>query len=215
MTLRVLLVDDHPLYRTGVRMVLEAAGGIEVVAEAETVGAVVPLLVEHQPDLVLMDLALPDGSGVAATREVLAARPGTRVLVVTMSEDADNLLAAVRAGALGYLLKGAGADEVVRAVRTAGAGGAVFSPRMAERLTGLLVGVGAVPAREAFPGLTEREREVLGLLAGGLDNRGIARRMFLSDKTVRNHVSNLLAKLGVADRTAAALRAREAGFGGE
>jgi DNA-binding NarL/FixJ family response regulator len=161
-----------------------------------------------------MDLNLPDGSGVDATRALAASVPGARVLVMTMSTDDDAVVAAMRAGARGFVVKGAGRRDLVDAVRTVAEGGAVFSPVVADRLAGYFSGLAAVPAREVFPQLTEREREVLDLLARGLDNRRIARELVLSDKTVRNHVSNVLAKLEVADRAEAVLRARNAGLGG-
>ena len=161
-----------------------------------------------------MDLNLPDGSGVDATRAVLAAVPGTRVLVMTMSTDDDAVVAAMRAGARGFVVKGAGRRDLLESVRTVADGGAVFSPVVADRLAGYFAGLAAVPAREVFPQLTEREREVLDLVARGLDNRRIARELVLSEKTVRNHVSNVLAKLDASDRAEAVLRARNAGLGG-
>ena len=216
--LRVVVVDDHPLFRDGVRAALAGRvggpGDVEVVGEADTVASALSVVADLQPDVVLMDLNLPDGSGVDATRAVLAAVPGTRVLVMTMSTDDDAVVAAMRAGARGFVVKGAGRRDLLESVRTVADGGAVFSPVVADRLAGYFAGLTAVPAREAFPQLTDREREVLDLLARGLDNRRIARELVLSDKTVRNHVSNVLAKLEVADRAEAVLRARNAGLGG-
>ena len=216
--IRVLVVDDHPLFRDGVRAALAGRvggpGDVEVVGEADTVASALSVVADLQPDVVLMDLNLPDGSGVDATRAVLAAVPGTRVLVMTMSTDDDAVVAAMRAGARGFVVKGAGRRDLLESVRTVADGGAVFSPVVADRLAGYFAGLTAVPAREAFPQLTDREREVLDLLARGLDNRRIARELVLSDKTVRNHVSNVLAKLEVADRAEAVLRARNAGLGG-
>ncbi|MGO4756750.1 LuxR C-terminal-related transcriptional regulator, partial [Streptomyces sp. 2MCAF27] len=168
-----------------------------------------------EPDLVVMDLGLPGRSGTEAIRRILCARPEARVVVMTMSEDDDSLLAAMRAGARGYLLKGAGRDEILRALHTVARGGAVFSPRMAERLGTLLGSFGTASAKEAFPTLTAREREVLELLAGGLGYRQIAQRLVVTDKTVRNHVGSIFAKLQVRDRAQAIVRAREAGLGGE
>ena len=167
-----------------------------------------------QPDLVLMDLQLPDGSGVDATRSILAALPAVRVLVMTMSDDDEAVVAAMRAGARGYVIKGTGPDDVLHAVRTVAGGGAVFSPAVADRLGGLFASLAAVPGKVAFPSLTAREQEVLELVARGYDNRRIARELYLSDKTVRNHVSNVLTKLEVRDRGEAARRARNAGLGG-
>jgi DNA-binding NarL/FixJ family response regulator len=165
--------------------------------------------------VVLMDLNLPDGSGIDATREILAAAPGTGVLVITMSADDDAVVAAMRAGARGYVVKGAGRADLLQAVTTVAAGGAVFSPTVAARLGTYFDGLAAVPGREMFPQLSQREREVLDLVARGYDNRRVARELFLSEKTVRNHVSALLGKLGVADRSEAITRARRAGLGQE
>ena len=160
-----------------------------------------------------MDLNLPDGTGIDATRAILAATPATRVLVMTMSADDDAVVGSMRAGARGYVVKGAGRADVLHAVRTVAAGGAVFSPAVADRLGGFFGSLGALPGRTAFPELTEREREVLDLVARGYDNRRIARELVLSDKTVRNHVSNVMTKLDVTDRAAAVVRARNAGLG--
>jgi DNA-binding NarL/FixJ family response regulator len=161
-----------------------------------------------------MDLNLPDGSGIDATRAVLREDAGVRVLVMTMSADDDAVVAAIRAGARGYVVKGAGKADLLQAVRTVAAGGAVFSPSVADRLGQFFTGVASAPARQAFPQLTEREREVLDLVARGYDNRRIARELFLSDKTVRNHVSNIVVKLDAPDRSEAIIRARRAGLGG-
>jgi DNA-binding NarL/FixJ family response regulator len=209
----VLLVDDHPLFLDGVRAALSGVEDLEVVGEAHDAAGGLARTTELRPDVVLMDLGLPDRSGIDATRAVLAAVPGTRVLVMTMSTDDDAVVAAMQAGARGYVVKGAGRDDLLAAVRTVAAGGAVFSPAVADRLGAYFRGLAAAPGREVFPQLTEREREVLELLARGFDNRRIARELFLSDKTVRNHVSSVLSKLGVEDRAEAAERARNAGLG--
>lgn len=211
---RVLVVDDHPLFRDGVAAALLGSGEFELVGEAETVADALRLTEEREPDVVLMDLNLPDGSGIEATKAILAAAPSVRVLVMTMSAEDDAIVAAVRSGARGYVVKGSGREEVLHAVRAVAAGGAVFSPAVADRLGSYFAGLAALPGREAFPSLTDREREVLELLARGYDNRRIARELFLSDKTVRNHVSNVLAKLEVSDRAEAISRARNAGLGG-
>ena len=213
MTTRVLLVDDHPLFLDGVRAALTGADDLEVVGVATDVASALEQASTTTPDGVLMYLNLPDGSGIDATTRVLAQNPQTRVLVMTMSSDDDAVVAAMRAGARGYVVKGAGRTDLLHAVRTVAAGGAVFSPTVADRLGAFFTGLASQPAREAFPQLTEREREVLELLARGYDNRRIARELFLSDKTVRNHVSNVVARLGAADRTDAVLRARRAGLG--
>ena len=159
-----------------------------------------------------MDLNLPDASGVDATVRILAASPDVRVLMMTMSADDDAVVAAMRAGARGYVVKGAGRDELLHAIRTVAAGGAVFSPTVADRLGRFFTGLATGGGREAFPQLTSRELEVLDLVARGLENRRIARELHLSDKTVRNHVSNVMAKLDVEDRSAAIARARAAGL---
>jgi DNA-binding NarL/FixJ family response regulator len=185
------------------------------VAEAHTVAEARALAAEHRPDVVLMDLNLPDGSGIDATCDLLAAHPDLHVLVITMSAEDDAVVAAMRNGARGYVVKGAGRTDLIQAVTTVAAGGAVFSPTVAARLGDFFAGLAAQPGREVFPQLSEREREVLDLVARGWDNRRIAQRLFLSDKTVRNHVSSVLTKLDAADRTEAVQRARRAGLGQE
>lgn len=212
---RVLLVDDHPLFREGLAAAVNLDEAFTVVGQAASAEEAVTEAERTEPDLVVMDLGLPGRSGTEATRRILCARPEARVVVMTMSEDDDSLLAAMRAGARGYLLKGAGRDEILRALHTVARGGAVFSPRMAERLGSLLGSFGTTSAKEAFPTLTAREREVLELLAGGLGYRQIARRLMVTEKTVRNHVGSIFAKLQVRDRAQAIVRAREAGLGGE
>jgi len=210
---RVLLVDDHPLFLDGVRAALSTEPDLEVVGEAHTCAEAVEQAARLAPDVVLMDLNLPDGSGIEATRAVLVANPMTHVLVITMADDDDAVVAAMRAGARGYVVKGAGRRDLVQAVTTVAAGGAVFSPVVAARLGGFFSGLAAQPGREMFPQLSQREREVLDLVARGLDNRRIARELFLSEKTVRNHVSSVLSKLDLPDRSEAIARARRAGLG--
>jgi DNA-binding NarL/FixJ family response regulator len=208
--LRVVVADDHPVFRSGLRTLLEDLG-VLVVAEAADGRAAVALAVEHLPDVVLMDLQMPEVSGLEATRQLAAQAPGVRVLVLTMAEDDATLVAALRAGAAGYLLKGAGPDEIDRAVRGVAAGDAVYGAGVADRLRAVLA---AGPAAAApFPQLADRERDVLGLMATGASNTEIATRLFLSDKTVRNYVSSIFSKLGVRDRAQAIVRAREAGLG--
>ena len=163
--IRVLLVDDHPLFLEGVRAVLGSDPSIEIVGEAADVARAIEAAATTEPDLVLMDLGLPDGSGIDATRSVLAVSPETRVLVMTMSTDDDAVVAAMRAGARGYVVKGAGRGDLLDAVRTVASGGAVFSPTVADRLGSFFSGLAAQPGRELFPQLSEREREVLELMA--------------------------------------------------
>jgi DNA-binding NarL/FixJ family response regulator len=189
----------------------------ELVGEACTEDEAVAQALSLRPDVVLMDLTLPGGSGIAATHRIVAELPNTAVLVVTMLEDRDALLAAMRAGARGYLLKGADGEQTLRAIRAVADGEAIFSPAMAQHL---IEHVATVPQNRyaqgpdgTFSDLTDREREVLGLLARGLTNAAIAEHLFLSPKTVRNHVSNIFGKLQVADRSEAIVRAREAGWG--
>jgi len=211
-TVRVLVADDHPVFRSGLRLLLEDLD-VEVVGEAADGEAAVELAVAERPDVVLMDLQMPGTSGLEATRRIAERAPDVRVLVLTMVEDDDTLLAALRAGAAGYLLKGSGPDEIDRAVHGVAAGHAVYGPGVAERLRALLT-AGPSSSPIAFPQLASRERDVLDLLAAGASNVEIARRLHLSDKTVRNYVSTVFAKLGVRDRAQAIVRAREAGLGG-
>ncbi|MFC0842996.1 MULTISPECIES: response regulator [Streptomyces] len=212
---RVLIVDDHPLFRSGLKAALESTGGTDVVAEAATAAEALEAVARQIPDVVVMDLALPDASGIDVTRQLSALHPGLPVLMLTMSDDDGSLLAALQAGARGYLVKGAGAGEVLHAVRTVAAGGAVFGPQTAQRLTALLREGRRHDAEQLFPALTAREAEVLELIARGLDNHRIARQLVLSEKTVRNHVTHIFDKLQVTTRAEAVARARDAGLGDE
>ncbi len=209
--IRVLIADDNAEFRAGLRGLVETQTDLVIVGEAATGGAALALAARLQPDVVLMDLQMPDLNGIEATRQLTAASPHIGVLVVTMSEDDDSVFAAMRAGARGYLLKGARKAETLRAIRAVAGGEAIFSPAIARRLMGFFAAIRSLPP--AFPALTEREREVLALVAQGRGNQEIADRLFLSLKTVRNHLSGIYGKLQVADRTQAALRAREAGLG--
>ncbi len=211
---RVLVVDDHPLIRSGLRVLRAEEPTVELVGEAATGSQAIAAAAALEPDVVLMDLNLPDIDGVEATRRILAEHPRAKVLVLTMLEDSDSLRAALQAGARGYLLKGAGGDETLRAILTVAAGDAVFSAPVADRV--LDAAAPATPGRAAhrpFPELTDRERDVLALLAQGRSNAAIAEALFVQPKTVRNYVSAILAKLGVADRVEALLLARDAGLG--
>ena len=212
MGVRVLVADDHPAYRAGLQLMLDATEGLEVVAEADTGARAVDLAAETAPDVVVMDLRMPDLDGIEATRRLLLAAPDTGVVVLTMLEDDESVFAAMRAGARGYLLKDAEQEDIVRAVRAVAAGDALFGPSVARRVMEHFASA-RDPARDAFPTLTEREREVLRLIAAGKGNAAIAHELVVSLKTVRNHVSNVFAKLQVADRATAIVKARDAGFG--
>lgn len=208
----VVLVDDHPLVRQGLRAVLGAAPDITVVGEANDGRAAVELVGHVHPDVVIMDLQLPGLHGLDATREIVAAHPGTAVLVLTMFEDDDMVFSAVAAGAVGYLLKGADGTDILTAVRAAGIGQAVFGTALARRLQTWFA---RKPRADAtpFPQLTQREHEILDAVAAGLTNAEIGQKMFLSAKTVANNVSNILAKLHLAERGQAIVLARDAGLG--
>lgn len=209
--LRVVIIDDHPVYRAGLRAAIEAEPTLALVAEAATGRTGVRAIAEARPDVAVVDLHLPDISGIEVTRTVTAAQT-TAVLVLTMLADDDSVFAALRAGAAGYLLKGADQDDIVRAIRSVAAGEAVLGPGIARRVLGYFAGVDR-SAPEAFPHLTEREREVLDLIAAGRSNPAIARDLGLTLKTVRNYVSTILTKLHVSDRSQAIVRARDAGLG--
>lgn len=212
MSSRIIVVDDHPVFRMGMVALLATVDHFEVVGEAETAEDAVTVAMDTRPDVVLMDLQLGEGSGVEATRQIVERTPDVGVLVVTMMDDDDSVFAAMRAGARGYLLKGAGPADIQRAVEAVGRGEVLLGPQIASRALGYLTGArrdGASP----FPELTDREREILDLVAAGLDNAAVARRLTVSPKTVRNHLSNVFTKLQVADRSQAIVRAREAGLG--
>ena len=212
--LRVLIADDHPIFRDGIAMLLATTPDLVAVGEARSGDEAVELAVELVPDVVLMDLQMPGLSGVEATRRILARQPAVRVLIVTMFEDDASLFTAVRAGARGFVLKDAERADILRAVRAVGQGEAIFSPAVAGRLLAYLTTPAANLAVTEFPELTDREREILELMAQGRRNAEIAQRLVLSPRTVRNYVSSIFAKLQVADRAHAIIRAREAGLGG-
>ena len=210
---RVLVADDHPNFRDGLRALLDSAPDLEVVGEAGDGEEAVGLAARLQPDVILMDLNMPGMDGIEATRRILHTSPHISILVISMFEDDATVFQAMRAGARGYLLKGANSSEMLRAIRAAGNGEAIFSPKVAGRLMEFFSGARPSAPPEAFPELSEREREILDLIARGRKNPQIAGDLYLSPKTVRNHVSNILHKLQVADRTEAIIRAREAGLG--
>ncbi|WP_210505842.1 response regulator transcription factor [Naasia sp. SYSU D00057] len=210
--LRVLLVDDHPLLRHGLKALLEDVGGAAVVGEAGDGAEAVELALRLEPDVVVMDLVMPGMSGIDATRRLLDARPELGVLVLTMSDDDASVFAALRAGARGYVLKGSGGSEFLDAVRSVARGEAVYGAGVAGRIRRFLTS-GPATTATPFPDLTAREREILDLLADGRSNAEIASALFLSLKTVKNHLTSIFAKLQVADRAQAAVRARQAGLG--
>ncbi len=207
---RVVLADDHPMYRYGVAAVLATADEIDLVGEASDGAELIALAAREHPDVVLTDLAMPGLDGASACRELLARQPDLGVLVLTMHADDESLVSALRAGARGYLVKGADKAELIRSILAVADGQAVYGAAVARRIAELFGAGAARPAAPAFPDLTPREREVLDLLAGGARNSEIARQLGMTDKTVRNHVSAILMKLQVPDRTAAAIKARDA-----
>lgn len=212
--IHVVLVDDHPVYREGLSMLLESMDGVEVVATAADGDEAIGVIDATQPDVVVMDVQMPRLDGIAATREVVARHPHLAIVVLTMSEDDETVFAAMRAGARGYLVKGASQHEILRAIRAVAGGELVFGAAVARRIAAYFAaGPASAPVAEVFPQLTAREREVLDLLAAGRSNPQIAQSLFLSPKTVRNNVSNIFAKLQVADRAEAIVRARDAGLG--
>ena len=211
--IRILVADDHAAFRSGLAALLRTQPGLVLAGEAETGIEAVELALDLQPDVVIMDLNMPGLDGISATRRIVDASPHIAVLVLTMADDDAALFDAVRAGARGYVLKGADRGELSRAIRAVASGEAIFGPDVARRLMAFFAE--APRAAAAFPELSVREREVLELVARGLSNQQIEDRLVISPKTVRNHVSNIFSKLMVRDRAAAIVRAREAGMGGE
>lgn len=210
--LRVVLADDHPVVRDGLSALLASVPGIEVVATAATGREAVRAAVTEAPDVLVLDVQMPDLDGVAAATEIVRVAPAVAVLMLTMFDDDDSVLAAMRAGALGYLLKGATQEEIVRAVHAVAAGEVIFGPGIARRVLQLLSGPGR--SADPFPELTTRERQVLQLLASGLSTSAAAERLGLAPKTITNHAAAVFAKLGVSSRAEAVQRARRAGLGG-
>ena len=212
-SIHVLIADDHPVYREGVRKMLSVAADIEITGEAASGDEAIAQALALQPDVILMDLKMPGVNGIEATRRILYASPRIGVLVLTMFETDETVFAAMRAGARGYLLKDVDQEDIVRAVKAVSRGEAIFSPAIAERLIHYFAALRSTAADLAFPELTDREREILHLIAQGHSNPAIAERLLLRTKTVQNHVSNIFSKLQVADRAQAIVRARDAGLG--
>jgi DNA-binding NarL/FixJ family response regulator len=212
-TIRVLIADDHQLFRDGLKALLLSASDTEVAGEASTGREAVQIATESKPDVILMYIQMPDMDGIEATRALIEADPNMNVLMVTMFEDDQSVFAAMRAGARGYVLKGAKHDEMLRAIRAVGSGEAIFSPGIAARMMSFFSTNRAAVSPETFPDLTERESQILAHIARGDSNADIADSLSISVKTVRNHVSNIFNKLQVADRAQAVIRARDAGLG--
>ena len=211
--IRVLIADDHAVFRKGLRTLLESVEETEVLGEAATGEKVIEQAAALQPDVILMDLQMPGTNGIEATRRILESSPHVAILVLTMFEDDDSVFASMRAGARGYILKGEGQTEILDAIRAVARGEAIFGPGIAKRLISYFMALDTSTTPQVFPELTDREREVLDLIAHGYTNTEITNRLVLSPKTVRNHVSNIFSKLQVADRAHAIIRAREAGLG--
>jgi len=212
--LRILVADDSADFREGIAALLASVDGLELVGEAVDGQRAVEGALHLQPDVVLMDLHMPGRNGIEATRDIVSAAPHIAVLVLTMHEDDDSVFSAVRAGARGYLVKGARQAELLRALRTVADGGAVFGPAIARRMIGFFEAAAFAASATPFPDLTMREREILDLVARGWSNQQIAAQLDLSIKTVRNHVSSVFTKIQVVDRAQAIVKAREAGIGG-
>jgi DNA-binding NarL/FixJ family response regulator len=213
-SIRVLIADDHTLFRDGLRALLASITDIVVVGEAASGKEALRLALEHQPDVILMDIQMPDLNGIEATRQILRAIPHVGIIVLTMFQDDDTVFAVMRVGARGYVLKGADQAVLLRAVRAVANGESLFSPEIAARLMQFFANLQPASQPELFTELTEREREILAFIADGQTNTDIAEKLVISMKTVRNHVSNIFSKLQVADRAQAAIRARKAGLGG-
>ncbi|NOH03770.1 MAG: response regulator transcription factor [Chloroflexi bacterium] len=208
----ILIADDEPAFRSGLRALLKSANELALVGDAETGSEAIRLAAELQPDIILMDINMPGVNGIEATRRILNTSPHIGILILTMFEDDDSVFAAMRAGARGYLLKGALKAEILRAIQTVSGGGVVFGAAIAQRMMRYFAGVKPIESSDLFPELTEREREILSLIAEGRNNAEIAQRLVLSSKTIRNHITNIFSKLQVADRAQAIVRARDVGL---
>ena len=211
--IRLLIADDHTLFRQGMRALLASVPDIELIGEAATGEEAIAQAAALNPDVILMDIKMPGSNGIEATRRILQAMPGMGVIVLTMLEDDDSVFAAMRAGARGYVVKGADEAELFKVIRAVAGGEALFGPAIARRLMTFFAEGRALVKRHPFPELTERERDIVGLIAQGNSNAEIAAQLSLSPKTVRNHISSIFDKLHVADRAQAIVRAREAGLG--
>ena len=212
--IRILIADDHTLFRDGLRALLASIPDIEVVGEASSGKEALKLALEHQPDVILMDIQMPDLNGIDATRQILRSSPHVGIIVLTMFQDDDTVFEVMRAGARGYVLKGADQAVLLRAIEAVANGESLFGPEIATRLMQFFANLEPTSRPELFPELTERERQILSFIADGQTNAEIAEKLVISLKTVRNHVTNIFSKLQVADRAQAAIRAREAGLGG-
>ena len=211
--IQILVADDHALFRDGLRALLASIEDMEFIGEAADGAQAIKAATDLQPDVVLMDIQMPGTNGIEATRQIVSTSPHIGVIVVTMLEDDDSVFAAMRAGARGYVLKGADQDQMLRTIRSVANGEALFGSGIAERLMNFFANLQLGRDHQVFPELTEREHEVLELIAQGKNNKTIARELTIVEKTVRNHVSNIFSKLQVADRAQAIIRAREAGMG--
>ena len=211
-SIRILIADDHPVFRFGLRALLESQPDLEVLAEVDSGEEAVQLVKELQPDVVLMDVNMPGMNGIEATRQITAANSDAAILIITMLDD-DTVFTAMQAGARGYLLKGAQGEETLRAIRAVANGEVIFSPGVAEQMMAYFARGMKTTPEAPFPDLTQRESEIVELLAQGLTNAAIAEKLVLSPKTIRNNVSNIFSKLQVATRSEAIIKAREAGLG--
>jgi DNA-binding NarL/FixJ family response regulator len=211
--IQTIIADDHQLFRDGLKALLDSTPDTEVIGEASSGEGAIALANKLSPDVILMDLQMPGVNGIEATQRITMDNPQINILILTMFDDDQSVFAALRAGARGYVLKGVKHDEMLRAVRAAASGEAIFSPGIAQRMMSFFANVRPADSSRAFPDLTVREREILDLLARDYSNADIAGELVISPKTVRNHVSNILNKLQVADRREAGSVARDAGLG--